>query len=158
MNPRPSPESPADHLRYEFAQLEKMRQQILADMEAMRAQEHNLRTYEARLRDSRPPFAAASAPPSDAALDIERDKIARLRALVEAERRALVDERLVLREERALLTQKAEELKQREAWVEGRERDLKAKAFAPPPKPRGSASPFAAARSFLSFGTKRAAG
>ena len=48
----PSNDSPTDHLRYEVAQLEKMRQQIFSDMEALRAQEQNLRNYESRLRGS----------------------------------------------------------------------------------------------------------
>lgn len=157
MNPSTTHDSASDHLRYEFSQLEKMRQQILTDMDALRVQEHNLRSYEAKLRGSQSPLPVATPVVADAALNAERDKVARLRALLEAERRALVDERLALREEKVLIAQKAEELKQREAWVEVRERDLKVKTFAPPAKASASSSPFAAARNFLSFGSKRAA-
>jgi hypothetical protein len=157
MNDSTLSSTPTDHLRYEFSQLEKMRQQILSDMDALRVQEHNLRSYEAKVRGSRSPMPTAPVA-ADSALDAERDKVARLRALLEAERRAVVDERLVLREEKELLAQKAEELKQREAWIEVRERDLQARSFAPPAVKTASASPFAAARNLFSFGSKRAAG
>ena len=136
-------EVPSDHLRYEIAQLEKLRQQIFSDMEALRTQEQNLRSYEARLRGSLPPLPTVTQAPfagSPHEIDVEREKISRLRALLEAERRSLVDERLAVREEKAMLAQKAEELKQREAWLVTRERDAKAKAFAPPPGARKSAS------------------
>ncbi len=137
-----------DHLRYEIAQLEKMRQQIFSDMEALRTQEQNLRSYEARLRGSQPPLPGLTQAPFAGGaheIDVEREKLSRLRALLEAERRSLVDERLAVREEKAALTQKAEELKQREAWLIARERDAAAKAFTPPPGARKSASgsPFA---------------
>jgi hypothetical protein len=141
-------EFPADYLRDETAQLEKMRRQIFSDMETLRTQEQNLRIYEARLRGS---GSAAGAPD----LDVERDKLNRLRALVEAERRALVDERLSVREEKVLLTQKAEELKKREAWIELRERELRTQSFAPPPKAKPPVSALQAARSLLSLGSKR---
>lgn len=129
----------------EYAQLEKIRQQILSDMEALRLQEQNLRTYENRLR-AVSSAGSLSSPASlgQQELDAEREKLSRLRALLEAERRAVVDERLVLREERAALTRKADELRQREAWLDLREREAKAKAFEVPPaaKRSGSLAPF----------------
>jgi chromosome segregation ATPase len=142
-----TPAAAADHLRYEIAQLEKMRQQIFSDMEALRQQEQNLRSFEARLRGSQPPVGATVAPftGSSHEIEVEREKLSRQRALLEAERRSLTDERLAVREEKTALAQYAEALKQREAWVELRERELKAKSFAPPPaatKKPASTSPF----------------
>ena len=127
----------SDHDDREVAQFEKMRQQIMADLENLHQQERNLRTYEARLRGAGPTAATS---PSD--LDADREKLGRLRGLLEAERRALVDERLALREERAALAAKADELRQREAWLEVRERDIQARSFPPPPE-KAAASPFA---------------
>lgn len=156
-----TPAAAPDHLRYEIAQLEQLRQQIHSDMEVLRAQEHNLRSYEAKLRDSQPPIVPATRAPFSAGalpeLDAERDRLSRLRALLEAERRALVDERLIVREEKAALEQKAAELKQREAWLVTQEHAAKVKAFAPPP-PKASANPFRTAKNLLSLGSRRAAG
>lgn len=139
--------TPADHLRYEIAQLEKLRQQIFSDMEALRQQEQNLRHYEARLRGSQPAVGATVAPFSGSTheIDVEREKLSRQRALLEAERRSLTDERIAVREEKTALAHYAEALKQREAWVELREREMKAKASAPPvpePKKPASVAPF----------------
>jgi hypothetical protein len=138
----PDNATPADHLRDEIAQLEKMRQQIFSDMEMLRQQEQNLRHYESRLRDSRPPMACTVTPFTSAPRDVdaEREKLSRQRALLEAERRALTDERIAMREEKTALAQYAEALKQREAWLLVQERELKAKAFAPPPEVKKPAS------------------
>ena len=143
----PDNATPADHLRYEIAQLEKMRQQIFSDMEALRQQEHNLRHYESRLRGAQPPTGATVAPFSGGSreVDAEREKLSRQRALLEAERRALTDERIAMREEKGALAQYAEALKQREAWLQVQERELKVKAFAAPPpaaKKPASVAPF----------------
>lgn len=148
----------SEQLSQEMAQLERIRQQIFSDMEALRTQEQNLRTYEARLRDSGPlhPAAAPMSADGQHQLDVEREKISRLRALLEAERRALIDERLIVREEKSMLAEKAEQLKQREAWIDARERDFAAKAFAPPPQKLAS-TPLVAARSFFSL-RRRAVG
>ena len=127
----------SDHDDREVAQFEKMRQQIMADLENLHQQERNLRTYEARLRGAGPTAATS---PSD--LDADREKLGRLRGLLEAERRSLVDERLAVREEKEMLAHKAEELRQREAWLEVRERDFKVRAFEAPPKKASSSSPF----------------
>jgi len=146
--PNHDPASHDDHLSYEISQLEKLRQQIFSDMETLRQQEHNLRTYEARLRSLPPPSGATVAPFSGDHHDLAaaREKLSRQRALLEAERRALTDERIALREEKAAVSQQSETLKQREAWVELRERELQAKQFAPPPAPPEkkpeSAAPF----------------
>lgn len=113
-----------DILRAEVAQLEKIRQQIASDMSAMRQQEATLKQLGGRARD---PGSATAAAAESTALDAERDKLSRLRALTEGERRALIDERLAVREEKMLLERKAEELKQREAWLDAREKDFEAK-------------------------------
>jgi len=139
--------NPADHLRYEIAQLEKMRQQIFSDMEALRQQEQNLRSYESRLRGAPAPTGTTIAPftGSSHEIDVEREKLSRQRALLEAERRSLVDDRIALREEKTAVAQYAEALKKREAWLEVQERELKAKAFTPPPAPAkkpASVAPF----------------
>lgn len=143
-----TPDAPADHLRYEISQLETMRQQILADMEALRQQETNLRAFESRLRHSIPPMGTASRAPMSAApfspdaqaLAAEWEKFQRSRALLEAERRALTDDLIALREDREALKRREDALKQREAWIDTREKDLAAKAFAAPqPSPRAKA-------------------
>lgn len=136
-----APASPL--LSDERLRLDRLRQQIHSDMDLLRAQEENLRRYEAQLRGSQPPMPGpvGGAVPSD--LPSEREKLSRLRALLEAERRALVDERLILREEKAALALQAEQLKQREAWVELREREAAARQFAPPPENKpASRAPF----------------
>lgn len=126
--------APISRAAAEHARLELMRRQVLSDMETLRVQEQNLRRYEMQLRGTQPPMSVAAAVPVSAApeLEAEREKLARLRALLEAERRALVDERLVVREERTVLAQKAEALKQREAWLELREREAVARNFPAP--------------------------
>jgi hypothetical protein len=138
----PDNATPADHLRYEIAQLEKMRQQIFSDMEALRQQEQNLRRYESRLRDAPIPIGGTVAPFTEATREVEaeREKLSRQRALLEAERRALTDERIAMREEKAALAQYADALKQREAWLQVQERELKVKSFAPPPEAKKPAS------------------
>lgn len=145
-----------DHLRYELSQLEKMREQILHDMETLRTQESNLRAYENRLRTTSTPAHGSRPPMASASLDAEWEKFQRARALLEAERRSLTDERIVVREQAESIRQREEALKQREAWVLTRERDLAAKAMPPPPakkkKPSVTQAPFLAAKNLLSFG------
>ena len=119
--PSDTPQTP-EQISREISQLAKMREQIHADMEAMRVQEGNLRAFEARIRGSMPPMSTGSRASFDSKspinLDAEWEKFQRSRALLEAERRALTDERLVIREEREILRQREEGLKQRESWVE----------------------------------------
>lgn len=156
-----SPSStPPEHLRHEIVQLEKMQKQILADMETLRQQEANLRAYETRLREAHPqvcpvPAGAASASPQD--LHAAWEKYQRAHALLEAERRALCDERLAFREDAAALKVREEELKRRESWVTAREQALK-----PPPAQLQqqklkavSSNPFVAARDFLTNRRKK---
>lgn len=138
----PNPEQ----IRFEISQLEKMRSQIMSDMEAMRAQETNLKAFEARIRDSMPPIPFSGSRPSfetgsrpafenngsrpsfevrstnsNPGLDAEWEKFQRSRSLLEAERRGLTDERLLLREEREALKQREETLKLREEALRQRE-------------------------------------
>lgn len=170
-----TPPPSTEQIRFEISQLEKMRAQIMSDMEAMRAQEHNLKAFEARIRDSMPPMPmAGSRPPfessgsrpafetrsnnSNSGFDGDWEKMQRARALLEAERRSLTDERLVLREERDILKQREENLKQREDAMKQREaqvalREQKAAAATeelPPTKPV-SRTPFEAARNLFSI-------
>ena len=146
MDTHDQPSAPREHLRYEISQLEALRQQIFADMETLRQQEQNLRSYETRLRGAAPAQSATTAPflTDNLELAAAREKLSRQRALLEAERRALADERIALREDKAAVAQHAEALKQREAWIELRERELQAKSFAPPPaaKKPASVAPF----------------
>ncbi len=167
MSTNPSTENTADHLRYEATQLEKMRRQILSDMDSLREQENNLRAYETRLRDSQSPMglppvnSGATATPftgrvgsgaSAGSLEGEWDKLQRSRTLFEAERRAFTDERNELREKQTNLLQREEALRQREAWVEIREKELAAKAMpAPAPAKPASHSPFEMARNLFSM-------
>jgi len=155
-----SAETGVDHLRYELGQLEKMRDQILHDMESLRTQEANLRAYESRLRTpaGAPPAGGSRAPLAADSLEAEWEKFQRSRALLEAERRAVTDERIALREQTESLRQREESLKQREAWVAVRERDLAAKAMPPPhqlAKKKAASltqAPFLAAKNLLSLG------
>ncbi len=154
-----------DQIRFEISQLEKMRVQIMSDMEAMRAQENNLKAFEARIRDSMPPmpfsgsrpsFEVSSRPTYESGsrpsfevrsnsnppnLDVEWEKFQRSRSLLEAERRGLTDERLLLREERDIFKQREEALKLREEALKQREaqvaiREQKANSNdEPPPTP-----------------------
>ena len=167
-----------EQIRFEISQLEKMRAQIMSDMESMRAQENNLKAFEARIRDSMPPMPMTGSRPSfessggsrpsfevrstnsNPGLDVEWEKFQRSRALLEAERRGLTDERLLLREERDIMKQREETLKQREealkvreAQLAIREQKIKPDDEPPPPKPTSS-SPFVAAKNL--FGLRRA--
>lgn len=163
-----------EQIRFEISQLEKMRTQIMSDMESMRAQENNLKAFEARIRDSMPPmpmtgsrpsFDAGSRPSfevrsgnSNPGLDAEWEKFQRSRALLEAERRGLTDERLLLREERDIMKQREETLKQREEALKAREaqvaiREQNLKPNDEPPAKPTSSSPFVAAKNL--FGLRR---
>jgi DNA repair exonuclease SbcCD ATPase subunit len=144
--------SNAEHLRYEISQLEKMREQILSDMENLRTQETNLRAFEARLRGSCPPQAGFTNAPMGSRsplLDAEWEKFQRSRALLEAERRALNDDRMALRDEKGELQQRDEALRKRESWIEVREKELAAKAMPPPKAP--SHTPFEMAKNLFSL-------
>ncbi len=167
-----------EQIRFEISQLEKMRAQIMSDMESMRAQENNLKAFEARIRDSMPPMPMTGSRPSfessgsrpsfevrstnsNPGLDAEWEKFQRSRALLEAERRGLTDERLLLREERDIMKQREETLKQREealkvreAQLAVREQNLKPDDEPPPPPKPTSSSPFVAAKNL--FGLRRA--
>lgn len=157
-----------EQVRFEISQLEKMRAQIMNDMEAMRAQEHNLRAFESRIRDSMPPMPMSGtqspfAMPnsgSNPGFSGDFEKLQRARALIEAERRTLTDERLVLREERDILKQREEVLRQREETLQAREaqvlvREQSLNKPAPEPTPKSSSrTPFEVAKGL--FNIKRA--
>lgn len=159
MSTTPENDNNAEHLRQEVSQLEKMREQILSDMENLRAQETNLRAFESRLRGSCPPqgMTGFTQPPMGAGsrsplLDAEWEKFQRSRALLEAERRALNDDRMAIRDDKAELVQRDEALRKRESWIEIREKELAAKAMPAPKAPKApSHSPFEAAKNLFSL-------
>ena len=146
-----------EQLKFEIVQLEKLRQQIMTDMDAMREREANLRQHEARLRE------AQGATVTVEQLNAGWEKYRRAHALVEAERRAACDERLVVRAEAATLKQREAALRQRETWLELREKQLQAREAAlrtpaTPAKKRSLAgAPLAVARQVLALGRKKPA-
>ncbi len=154
--PTDSP-SGSDNLRAEISGLENLRAQIHADMETMRVQEENLRSYETRLRRAQTEIVKlAPAPEGQMEIEIDREKLSRQRALLEAERRALTDERLIVREERAMCAKRSAELDQREAWVKTLEARQAASSFPAPNKI--DARGMQAAKNFFLFSSKRAVG
>ncbi|MDP2136949.1 MAG: hypothetical protein Q8J74_03765 [Candidatus Didemnitutus sp.] len=156
ITPTDSP-SESDNLRAEISELEKLREQIHADMETMRVQEENLRSYENRLRRAQTEIVKlAPVPDGRVEIEIDREKLSRQRALLEAERRALTDERLIVREEQALCAKRSAELDQREAWVQTLEARQKANSFPAPNKI--DARRMQSAKNFFLFSSKRVVG
>lgn len=167
MNPHPQDSA-------EAARLEKLRDQLSTDMEAMQQKEASLREYEQRLRllvehaqgAGKEPRAVAATKhyrftnspiPGQAEIDAAWEKYHRAHALLEAARRSLTDDRLALKEREERLAVREQEVSRREAWVKVREQELTVK-HAPPPKsksrPPVAASPFAAAKRLLSRGKR----
>ena len=150
-----SPESP------QSAHLEKLHAQLQADIKELQEKETNLRAHEEQLRQLLDQAAAVPSgltqtpfSPPRTELNAEWEKFHRSRALLEAERRAMIDERLLYREQLADLRRHEEALKQREAWVARREKELEAKASAspfppPPPKPAFHTAPLLLAKNLL---------
>ncbi len=145
----------------EESHLEKLRQQLSTDMEAMQEKEASLREYEQRLRllvehaHSAKPAPAADhfryTVGPDHGIDAAWEKYNRAHALLEAARRGLSDDRLLLKEREEQLRQREEEVARREAWVKVREQEIAAKAMPSPIKAKArAAGPFAAARKLLS--------
>lgn len=138
----------------EAARLEKLRDQLSTDMEAMQQKEASLREYEQRLRllvehaQQAPPAPNASqfyvtTGPSRSDLDAAWEKYNRSHALLEAARRGLSDDRMLLKEREDLLVIREQEVERREAWVKAREQELAAKAMPPPPPAKAAgSSPF----------------
>lgn len=159
MNPSSHPDS------VETARLEKLRDQLSSDMEAMQQKEASLREYEQRLRllvehaqGHQAPTPRASkfivmTGPDRAELDAAWEKYHRAQALLEAARRGLSDDRLALREREERLSVREQELARREAWVKVREQELAAAAM-PPPK-RSKRSLATAAKNLLTGGSRR---
>lgn len=146
MNPTRTPD------RREVERLEKLREQLSGDMEALRQKEASLREYEQRLRlliehahgapgtpapavtqQHRFSNSPASGP---AELDAAWEKYHRAQALLEAARRGLSDDRLALRDREQQVARREQEVARREAWLKGREQEI-AQAV-PPPRPRAS--------------------
>lgn len=146
--------------RTEVAHLERLRQQLSTDMEAMEQKEASLREYEQRLRllvehanGQNAPAAGTqqyrfSNAPDRANLDAEWEKYQRAHALLEAARRGLSDDRLALKAREEQVAAREHELARREAWIKAREAELTAKA-ATPPKPRTKPSFTVAAKNLL---------
>ncbi len=164
MNSTPTPDST------EAARLEKLRDQLSTDMEAMQQKEATLREYEQRIRllidhvqGDQPPKNASqfvvTTGPARADLDAAWEKYNRAHALLEAARRGLSDDRLALKDREEQVMIREQEVARREAWVKIREQELAARAMAeaPPPaqlkaKATFASDPLAAARTFLSIG------
>lgn len=115
-------------------QLEKLQQQVIADLEELKEKEVNLNAYEQRLRAlvERNELSGTvwSGPKGNTAseLDVAWEKLHRGQALLEAERRALKGEQLLVREQQADLQQREVEIARREAWIEKRARENAASA------------------------------
>jgi len=134
--------------RREAAHLEKLREQLSTDMEAMHQKEASLREYEQRLRLLLEHAQGAPAAPAPAAsqhyrfsnqpaagqaeLDAAWEKYQRAHALLEAARRGLSDDRLALRDREQQVAAREHEIARREAWVKTREQELIAQAMPPP--------------------------
>ena len=140
------------------------RQRFEEDLQLLRDEEANLRTYELRLRnqpveaDSGPAPAPQTGPrPSrepfqrDPSLDEAWDKLNRGMDMLEAERRNFTDEKLVLKEEKARMQEWATRLEALEAALAERERQLNAP---PPPRPSFTHAPFKAAKAMLAGNKK----
>ncbi len=152
--------------RTEAARLEKLRDQLSSDMEAMHQKEASLKEYEQRLRlliehtqgSGRPAAPSTqhyhfSNSPGQAELDAEWEKYNRAHALLEAARRGLADDRLALkaREEQVMIRE--QEVARRESWLKAREQEAAAKAMpAPKPKAKTRTSFAAAAKNLLTGG------
>jgi hypothetical protein len=147
--------------RTEVAHLERLRQQLSTDIEAMEQKEASLREYEQRLRllvehthGKNAPEASTtqqyrfSNAPDRSDLDAEWEKYQRAHALLEAARRGLSDDRLAFKAREEQLVAREREVARREAWVKAREQELAAKP-APLPKPRTKPSFTVAARNLL---------
>jgi len=148
----------------EETSLEKLRQQLSTDMEAMQEKEASLREYEQRLRllvehahQTKPApvtdhYRYTSGPDQNS-VDAAWEKYNRAHALLEAARRGLSDDRLRLKEREEQMTVREQDVARREAWVKVREQEIAAKAMPAPIKAKARASgPFAAARNLLSKG------
>jgi hypothetical protein len=123
----------------ETARLEKLRQQLAADIETMQQKETSLREYEQKLRQL-VEHASAGQSTQNAnqqyvasgreALDTEWEKYERAHALLEAARRSLTDDRLALKDREEKVMIREQEVARRESWLKGREQQLAAKAEA----------------------------
>jgi hypothetical protein len=127
----------------EETRLEKLRDQLSDDMEAMQQKEASLREYEQRLRllvehaqgNQAAPNASqfiVTTGPDRSILDAEWDKYNRSHALLEAARRGLSDDRLALREREEQLVVREREVARREAWIKVREQELAAQQMPAP--------------------------
>ncbi len=130
----------------EAAQRARLQAQLQIDIKAFQEKENNLRKHGERLRQLLDQTAAASvahapAPvaaarhPEAVALDAEWGKFQRSRALLEAERRAMIDERLLYKEQITFLQRRVVALRQRETGVTHRGKQL-AEAAGNPSRPR----------------------
>jgi len=136
---RPSPET----VRLETAHLERLREQVQADMAALRERETNLRAYEDRLRlgGAELPAPAGAPVPTHKQPEIaaELHRLQTGTQLLEAERAVVRDDRLKLRDLEASLKKREAELKSREERLAARERTLAASeawlAAQQPPEP-----------------------
>jgi DNA-binding response OmpR family regulator len=150
-------------VRHESLQLARERRRWHEDLEVIRIQEANLRSYEGRLREwqtslEREQVRCAGLPSSRPAAELARDdaalreawaKLQRTGELLEAERKNFLDDRLNLTEQEKALRQREEKVRDREIKLAMREKAAQA-PVPPPPKPSGlkrlTQGPFEAVR------------
>lgn len=149
-------------VRHESLQLARERRRWHEDLEVIRIQEANLRSYEGRLREwqtalEREQVRCAGLPATrpaelardDAALREAWAKLQRTGELLEAERKNFLDDRLNLTEQEKVLRQREEKVRDREIKLALREKAAQA-PVPPPPKPSGlkrlTQGPFEAVR------------
>lgn len=117
-------------------QLQRLHEQLKADIELLQEKETNLKASETRLRAllertstlTATPFQSGRVGGTVGDLDAAWEKFHRSQALFEAERRAFKDERLLLREQQTALQAREAEVVRREAWLETCEREIAAVA------------------------------
>lgn len=153
----------------EASRLEKLRDQLSEDMEAMQQREASLREYEQRLRllvehahDNRAPANASqfivTTGPDRSILDSQWEKYNRAHALLEAARRGLSDDRIALREREEQMLVREQEVARREAWVKAREQEIAAAQMPPPPalaKPKAAKASRTPFKRFFSRSAKK---
>ena len=154
-------------MRQVQARVDADRRQLQDDLDLLREQEANLRTYEQRLRSmsaeveadrvlnaaphlSRDPFQR------DATLEAAWTRLDRAMDMLEAERRNFSGERLALKEDMDRLQQKEETLQQREKTLSYQEALLAGRTLQAPAPRRSSftQTPLQAAKAIFTSGKK----
>lgn len=157
--------SDAMRVRQESLQLVREKRRWHEDLEMIRAQEDNLRTYEGRLREMQAvletervkwtggPMGAVRVQDdsNERAMREAWAKIQRTGEILEAERKNFLDDRLNLREQEQVIKQREEQVRDREIRLSMKENAaLRVAAVEPPPSPvsRLTNAPMTAIKSF----------